>query len=228
MNIEELKKALKSDEGKELIDAMFDEERKALKAKNDDLLAKLKKKDETNAEFVARLEKLEAEKAEAEEKVVLKSGDVEKIKEQLEAKHKKEIEKLSTENQKLSGQLQNHVIGEGLTAALAKAKVAPQLMDAAKALINTKFKGEIGDADGKPFAKFDGKTAEEFVTGWSQSDEGKAFVLANANSGGGSNGANGNGNAGAGKKSMTRTEFDALPAMEKVKVSKEGVVLADA
>lgn len=225
MDIKELKKALETDEGKELLNSLFEDERKALKSKNEDLLAKLKKRDNENEEFKARFEKLEKEKEDADEKAASKSGDIEKIKEQLTAKHQKEIEKLTGDIQKLNGQLQTHVVDGGLTAALVKAKVSPQLMEAAKALIKTNFKGEIGDADGKPFAKFDGKSAEEFVTGWAQSDAGKPFVLAAGNSGGGSNGANGNGDAGAGKKSMTRSEFDALSPAQKVKTSQEGVTL---
>lgn len=228
MDIEELKKALKSDAGKELLESLIDEAKKPLDAKNKELLALLKKEKEDKADFADRLEKLEAEKGEAEEKAASKAGDVEKVKEQLEARHKKEIEKILGENQKLSGQLQTHVVDGGLTAALVKAKVSPQLMEAAKALIKTNFKGEVGDADGKPFAKFDGKTADEFVTGWAQSDAGKPFVLAAGNSGGGSNGANGNANGGAGKKTITRSEFQALSPVERMESAKNGTVVVDA
>lgn len=225
MDIKELKKALETPEGKEFLESLIEDAKKPLDAKNKDLLAKLQKEKEEKISFVERLEKLEAEKEDAETKAAAKSGDIEKLKEQLEQKHKKALEAVLNEKNTLHNQLQTHVIGEGLTAALAKAKVSPALMDAAKALIKTNFKAEVGDADGKPVAKFDGKNVDEFVAAWAQSDAGKAFVLANANSGGGSNGANGNGNAKTGTKSMTRSDFEALPPMDKVKVAKEGVSL---
>lgn len=229
MEIEELKKALKSDAGKELIAAAVEDAIKPLKAKNAELLAEVKEAKKEKSDALERLETLEAEKEDAVTKAAAKSGDIEKVKEQLEAKHKKDLEKATSEKEKLTAQLNTHVIGEGLTAALVKAKIAPALMEAAKALITSKFKGEVGDADGKPFAKFDGRAVEEFVTGWAQSDAGKHFVLADSNSGGGSSGTNGTGGAGAGaKKTMTRTEFEALPVADKVKTSKEGVTLVDA
>lgn len=227
MNIEELKKALKSDEGKELIESLIEDAKKPLLAKNEDLLAKLKKKDETVSEIQTRLEKIESEKSEAETAAATKAGDIEKIKEQLTQKHKKELETLLAEKTTLHNQLHATVVDGGLTEALVKAKVSPALMAAAKALIKTTFKGEIGDADGKPFAKFDGKTAEEFVSGWAQSEQGKAFVLANSNSGGGSNGANGNGNAGTGQKTITRSEFDAMPQNQRMTSMRDGVKVVD-
>lgn len=228
MDIKELKKALETDEGKEIIASLIEESTKGLKIKNADLLEKLRKKDESVNELEKRLEKIEQDKEAAETAAAAKSGDIEKVKEQLEIKHKKELEKLLGEKSTLANQLNTHVIGEGLTQALVKAKVSPALMDAAKALITSRFKGEVGDNDGKPFAKFDGKAVDEFVTNWVQSDGGKAFVLADSNSGGGSHGANGNGKAGAGgTKSMKRSEFDALPANDKVKMAKEGVALVD-
>ncbi len=220
---EQIKEALESEEGKAAISAAIDGEVKGLKTKNSELLGSMK-------EIKDELKDLKEAKEKAEEEAANKSGNVEEVRKTLEAKHAKEIEKLTGENSKLKGQLETHVIGEGLTQALVKAKVQPALMDAAKALIKSSFKGEVGDNDGKPFAKFDGKTVEEFVTSWSQSEAGKHFVAADNNQGGGSNGANRSGKAGNdgnGKKTMTRAEFDALSPVDKVKTSTEGVQLTD-
>jgi hypothetical protein len=218
---EQIEEALKSDEVKAAIKTAVDGEVEGLKKKNGELLGDMK-------DLKKKFETLEEEKAEAEEKAASKSGNVDEVKKQLEAKHTKEIEKLTGTITKLSGQLETHVIGEGLTQALVKAKVQPALMDAAKALIKTNFKGEVGDNDGKPFAKFDGKAVEDFVTGWAQTESGKHFVAADNNQGGGSNGANGSGKAGNdGKKTMTRKDFDALSPADKMKTSKDGVSLTD-
>lgn len=218
----------KHDEADALIKKHTDDEISGLKRKNDELLGSIKKSKEVQSDLSKRLDTLETDKNRAEEEAVNASGDVTKIREQLENKHKKELDALKGTNEKLSGQLQTHVIGEGLTAALVKVKVVSPLMEAAKALINSQFKGEVGDNDGKPFAKFDGKAVDEFVADWAQTESGKHFVGADNNSGGGSNGANGNGKAGTGSgKIMTRSEFDALSAFDKGAVAKEGVSLTD-
>lgn len=214
---EQVKEFLQSAEAKAAIEAAVDEAVKSLKSKNQELLGKIH-------EMKDKVKTLEAEKDEAETKAAEKSGDVNKVREQIENKFKKEIETRDSTIAKLSGQLETHVIGEGLTQALVKAKVSPALMDAAKALIKLNYKGEVGDNDGKPFAKFDGKAVDEFVTAWAQSDAGKHFVSADNNSGGGSNGANGNGKANAAnstKRTMTRAEFDAIPLAEQPKIARE-------
>lgn len=225
MNIKEI---LESAEGKAAVQAIVDEAVAGLKAKNTELLGDMKKIKDAKTEAEKRLEELAAEKNSRLEDDLKKSGEFDKLKEQIEARHKKEVDGLNETVAKLKGQLDTHVIGEGLTAALVKAKVAPQLMDAAKALIKAQFKGEIGENDGTPFAKFDGKAVDDFVTGWSQSDAGKHFVQADSNTGGGSNGANANAKGGnAGQKTMSKTEFDKLDASGKKKVSLEGVKLID-
>lgn len=215
---EQIKEALESKEGKAAIDAAVEAAKKGLQSKNAELLSEVK-------DIKKKLNELEEAKENAEKEAATKGGNVEA----LEKAHKKELEKRDNEIQKLSGQLTKNVLGKGLTEALVKANVSPDYMEAAVALINTKFKGEVGDNDGVPFAKFDGRAVEEFVTGWAQSDEGKRFVTAAANSGGGSNGANGKGRAGTenGKKTMTRGDFENLSPAEKSKFSVEGGQLTD-
>jgi len=207
---------------------------KGLKDKNEELLGKLKDSKSTTDDLSKRLDTIEEEKNQALKDKATKSGDWETLKKQLEEGHAKQLESkdleikaLTGDKEKLNGQLESHVIGEGLTQALVKAKVAAPLMDAAKALIKSSFKGEIGDNDGSPFAKFDGKAVDQFVTDWSQTEQGKHFVSADSNSGGGSNGANGTGQGAGntGKKTMTRDEFSALSPADKTKASVEGVQL---
>lgn len=217
----------KKEEANKLLSDHIAGEVSGLKNKNEELLGSIRAlKDEKN-DITKRLDAIENEKRKAEEDAAAKSGDVDKIRQQLEERHKRELDKLTGERDKLKGQLDSHVIGEGLTQALVKANVSAPLMDAAKALIKSNFKGEVGDNDGKPFAKFDGKAVDEFVTDWAQSDSGKHFVSANANNGGGSNGANGNGKADADVKTMSRSEFEGLSPMDKSKLSREGVSLTD-
>lgn len=224
----------KLDEIEKLISEHVDSEVKGLKDKNTELLGSLKKQKEENADFSKRLEKLEEEKEAIEAEKANKSGDIKKITEDLEKKHRKEIEKLTNQLTEKDGELtaknkllNTHVIGEGLTAALVKAKVKPEFMAAAKAVIQAEHAGEVVDDNGKPVAKFNGKAVEEFVTGWSQTDAGKHFVSAEKNSGGGSNGANGSGKASTNVKTMKHSEFNTLPFAERSKVSIEGVQLVE-
>jgi len=205
-----------------------------LKTKNTELLGSLKKQKEATEALNGRLEKLEEEKEAIEAEKANKSGDIEKITKKLEEKYTKEIGKLSeqikekdTELSTKSKLLNTHVIGEGLTAALVKAKVKPEFMAAAKAVIQAEQQGEVVDENGKPIAKFDGKAVDEFVTGWAQTDAGKHFVSADSNSGGGSHGANGSGKASTNVKTMKHSEFSSKSPSEKMALSKEGVKLEE-
>lgn len=226
--VSKLKKALEGDDAEEAVNKIIDDIKDPLVKKNEELLAETKDAKKELKSLTDRLDALEAEKSEAEENAAVKEGDIEKVKAQLEEKHKKEVDKLQAENEGLKGQLNNVVINDGLTAALIKANIAPQHMDAVKALIKTNYKGEIGDDDGKPFAKFDGKKVEEFVTDWAASDVGKHYVAADQNSGGGSSGANGSASGGNGSgKTMPRSEFDKLSPKEQSDFSLEGGQLVD-
>lgn len=221
----------KTDEIEKLIADHVDAEVKGLKEKNSELLGNLKK---TKEDLTARLEKLEEEKEAIEAEKINKTGDIEKITKKLEEKHAKELGKLTEQLTAKDGELSTkskllntHVIGEGLTAALVKAKVKPEFMAAAKAVIQAEIQAEVVDDNGKPVAKFGGKAVDEFVTGWAQTDAGKHFVAADSNSGGGSNGANGSGKAPSTGKTMKKSEFDALPYAERSKQSIEGVKVVE-
>lgn len=215
-----------TDEGKAELQKLIDAETKGLKDKTAELLGSLKKLKEDMKASQDRLDEIQREKEEAEEAAASKKGDVEKIKETLTAKHQKEIEKLNTELTDKSGKLHKLVVDQGLTDALVKAGIAPQYMDAARALIKSTTKAEISEKDGNAIAQIDGKELTEFVTSWAQGDSGKHFVAAGNNGGGGSNGSNG-GSKGAGAKTMKRSEFEALPPADKVTFSKDGGKLTD-
>ena len=115
---------------------------------------------------------------------------------------KVETEKLTRSLAEKDGALNKYLIDAGLTDALAKAGVSPPMLDAVKALHQSK--ASINAKDGAYEALIDGKPLAEFVTSWAQSDQGKHFVTAQQNSGGGAQGGGGKSNA----KTMTRTEYD--------------------
>jgi hypothetical protein len=120
---------------------------------------------------------------------------------------KTEIDKLSKSLTEKDGALNKHLIDAGLTDALVKAGVQPAMLDAVKALHQSK--ASINAKDGAYEALIDGKPLAEFVTTWTQSDQGKHFVSAPNNNGGGAQGGSGKGTT----KTMTRDAFDALTAV---------------
>lgn len=119
---------------------------------------------------------------------------------------KSEIDKLSKSLTEKDSALHKHLIDAGLTDALVKAGVQPAMLDAVKALHQSK--ASINAQAGAYEALIDGKPLAEFVTTWTQSDQGKHFVAAPNNNGGGAQGGNGKGSA----KTMSRAEFDAKSA----------------
>lgn len=116
---------------------------------------------------------------------------------------KTEVEKLTKSLAEKDSALTKHLIDAGLTDALVKAGVQTPLLDAVKALHQSK--ASINVKDGAYEALIDGKPLAEFVTTWAQSDQGKHFVSAQQSAGGGAQGGAGKGTA----KTMTRAEFDA-------------------
>lgn len=137
---------------------------------------------------------------------------------------KTEIDKLTKALAEKDGALQKHLIDAGLTDALAKAGVQPAMMDAVKALHQSR--ASINAKDGAYEALIDGKPLAEFVTTWAQSDQGKHFVTAPANNGGGSQGGGGQGSG----KTMTRAEHDQKAAAGDSSLAtffKEGGTLVD-
>lgn len=160
-----------------------------LKAKNKELLGKIKKLQADGDADPAEVERLEAE--------------VDRLKTDLTAANKsvKDLTKRAeTAEQSLASEqaaAQRLIVDNGLAAALTEAGVTnPAMHKAAAALIRTGQKIEItADGDAR-VAKIGDKTLGDFVKAWAAGDEGKTFVAAPGNGGGG---APGSGSHGGGK-----------------------------
>jgi len=85
--------------------------------------------------------------------------------------------------------VQKLVVDNGLTEALTRAKVAPEFLEAARALIKAREEIAIGDAEGKPVALVGEQPLTAFVEDWARSDQGRPFIASAGNSGGGAGGA---------------------------------------
>ena len=154
----------------------------ALSAKNRELLGELK----------AAKAKAKGAEIDPDDHVRLQN-ELEEVKAALDKTgktSKSEMDKLMKQLGERDAALQTVLIEQGLTDALAKNRVKPELMDAAKALL--KGKAQIQAAEGNYSALMEGKPLAEAVAEWVAGDAGKHFAAAPENTGGGAAGGGGN------------------------------------
>lgn len=150
---------------------------KGLKAKRDELLAKVASGKATAEELEkaqAKLKEIEQRKLEEEEKygeaLAMRDKEAQALKADLETKNR---------------ELTNQLIDGNLVSALVENNVSGVYLEAAKAMLrnNVDFK------DGKVVAG--DKAVAEYIKEWAESDSGKPFVAAPSNNGGGAPGSKG-------------------------------------
>lgn len=142
-----------------------------LVAKNKELLGKLKKQQDT-------LDQLLADKEAAEATAAEKAGDWEKLKSQLEAKHKKDIDALKLQNDQLSSDLRTIRVDNEIAQIIAKSGVTAAHVPAVEALMLRK----VEYADGQ--ASIDGKSVSDWAKDYFAKD-GAIYRPAPDNSGAG-------------------------------------------
>ena len=201
-----------TDEGKAALQKLIDTETDGLKAKNAELLGAQKKLKDDMKTFQDQIDEIKSAKEQAEAEAAEKSGDIEKIKENLQKAFDKERETLKGELDTTKSSLNSLMIDDGLAGALTKAGVAPQFLDDIRLALKAKHSPTITNVDGKPIAQIDGKNLTDFVAEWSQGDQGKHYIAAPNNGGGGANGANGGGKAPSGNMGGDKTERTAAIA----------------
>lgn len=196
----------------EAIKAAVEENTRGLKDKRDELLADNRKLKDERSELSERLQRLEDAQEAAERERAEAEGNVDQIREQVAKEYERKLEKkqkeLDAANERAESELSQNrklLIDNGLTDALTKANVAKDLIPAARARMK-ELGIELEDVEGQRQALIDGKPLSEYVSEWSQGDEGRHFVAAANNGGGGSNGANGGGKATPKLSDMTEAE----------------------
>ena len=157
----------------------IEEETKGLKAKNDELLAKLKKATKDAQIDPAEHQALQAELDQAKTQI----AELQKVAKTATTEAEKAKKALEGE----SGFVSKLLIDNGLTEALIKTGVKPEMSKAVKALLSGQVQIKV-DGD-KREAVIGDKSLNDFVGEWAKSDEGKHFVAAPANNGGGATGA---------------------------------------
>lgn len=185
-----------------------------LKAKNTELLGKLKKAREASPDtkdLEARIDALESEKAE----LTQKAAQAEKAREKLE---KDLTAKLSAE-EKVVRKL---VIDSALTEQLASLGVRPEQMEVVKT--HLAGKAEVAVQGEAREAKIEGKGLKEYLAEWAATDVGKSFLPARASGAGSKSGTPG---AGKAPGPMKRADFDALEPMKQSEHIMAGGVVED-
>lgn len=156
----------------------------ALARKNEELLSEVKAEREKRREAeTARQEAEEAARAK-EEEAATKAGDIDALKQQLEARHARELEKLTQRAQEAESQLHKLVIDGGIRDALAKAEIAPKLAKGAALAFKDGRNIEVKDGT----AYVDGVPLADAVNEWAESEEGSVYKAAGLATGGGAPG----------------------------------------
>lgn len=147
--------------------------------------------------------------------------DLEKVKQQARKPLEKELEKYKTQAEKAESRYRQMLIDNALSEAASKANIRPALMKAFRAQFRDAVKVE-DDGEGNLEVHIEDKPVPDYVSEWTQTDEGKEFVDYGGGNGGGARG----GKNGGGVKSMTRAEYDKLDqaAQHKFIVGDAGVV----
>lgn len=190
---------LEDDDVKAAIAAAVDEAVSGLKANNKQLQADLRKAKSQGKDLdPAELERLE--------------GEVEKLSTQLADANKqlKTATKAAEDATKALTAEQTHtqklLVENGLVSALTEAGVKdPVMLKAAAAMLRAGNKIEISVDGETRTAKVGDKVLGDFVKGWAQGDEGKAFVAAPQHGGGG---AAGGGKPGGAANPFAKDTFD--------------------
>lgn len=148
------------------------------------------------------------------------TGEIEnKLKEQRErivAQHEKELASYKEKLEQANGLVNTHVKTANLRKAMAEANINKAFMPAVEAMMQSKITIEGTDVylNEKPLA--------DALKDWASTDEGKHYVSAPANTGGG---VDAKSSASGVKKTMERSQFEALDAGQKMEVVKNGVQL---
>lgn len=182
-----------------------------LKAKNKELLTKLRSATEIKPEDLSAAE----ERADKAERAL---ADATKQVKTLAAERDKAVQALEQE----SGAARSYALEAEITDAIAKGNVVPALVPALKAMVAQQAKADL--VDGKYAVMIGDKPARDYIGAFLDSDDGKHFKAAAPNGGGG---APGGGGAGTGGKVITRAQFDAMGHVERAKFSTEGGKVVD-
>lgn len=181
-------------------------------AKNNELLAEVKKYKTSSKEQSDKISELETKIEEVENLKTESSKDLEQLKKNLSDQFSKKEKDLHNNLSKVKSQLNNAVIKSQLDDALVKFNIAAQHRDVIRSHIKLNNEIVISD-DENPVALIGDKNISDFVSEWSKSDVAKNYIAASDNNGGGAGGSNNKGGA--------NIDFDKLSAKELIALGRQ-------
>lgn len=188
-----------------------------LEAKNEELVGEVRKyKAEARKAGDIKPEDLQAAE-DARDKALADLAEANKQVKALTGERDKAVKALESEQ----GAARSYALEAEIASAIASGNVLPALVPAFKAMVMQNAKADL--VDGKYAVTIGDKPAKDYVSGFLESDDGKAFKSAPVNTGSGAQG----GGAPAGGKTATRTAFDAMSPAEKVEFGKAGGIVTD-
>ena len=183
---------------KEAVDAATEEAVEGLKKKNTELIGKLKAAQKDSQIDPAEHQALQAELDQAKTQI----AELQKVAKTATTEAEKAKKALEGE----SGFISRLIIDNGLTEAIIKSGVKPEMSKAVKALLAGQVTIKT-DGD-KREAVIGDKSLSDFVGEWAKSDEGKHFVAATNNQGGNAQG------GGGGKGAFDFSKMSSIEKME--------------
>lgn len=150
---------------------------KKLEAKNSELIDREK-------QAKTKAEEAEAAREEAASEAAAKAGDVEAVKKQLEAKHKKELDAITRERDELSNSLKTIRVDNEINSTIASLGIKTEFVPAVEALLHRRVEYTDG------VATIEGKPITDWAKEWS-TKEGAVYRPAPNNSGAGAMGNDG-------------------------------------
>jgi hypothetical protein len=232
---------LNDPEVKAALEARVAEETGGLKKSRDELLKETK---DLKARIKALPEdfdpaeysKLKTEAETRREQQALEAGEFEKLREQITAKHAKELEKLSGERDSALKRYQDFRVQNEVLAAITTADGIPQIL-LPHVMAQVQFKpGKdsaedavvVVDRNGQPRLTDKGEPVSlGGLIGELRADEIFSRAFKSSGASGGGAGGSGGASGGAGGKTMKRAAFEGLNAEQKMAFSKSGGTLTN-
>eukprot|EP00913_Durusdinium_trenchii_P005307 g4953.t1 len=143
----------------------------------------------------------------------------EQVRERLETSHGERVSELEGIIEKQGGAINRMTVDEGLSRAMDAANIDPTHKPKLVPFLKTQGKISVEEADGVYKASVDNGMGpvdlNRFVADWAGSDDGKPYIAK-------STGPSPKGGAGGGSKTMSRSDYDALPHTEQRAVVQDG------
>lgn len=178
------------------------------------------------------IQDLLAAQAQADRDKLTKAGEWDKLRGQMTEQHQAELTKREEALKGMRGQLEKHLVDAAGVAAIAAAKGSSELLlPHVKSRVKVieeggEFAVRVVDAAGNPRVNGSGEflSINDLVSEMRQNEVFAPAFMAPSASGGGAQQST---QSGTGRKTVTRSQFDSMPQMERANFAKSGGTVVD-